>query len=168
MVLRLTIDIDSTFLVHAPMPQAIRVSRIRVGRPLPPSHSLLNCPTSPQHTRAYETELETPTVLSIDPDLHLHGLCRVPPAVCPTAANQACSGTIRTPRGRRFRIEPLSKCLCPCTANTPRAVLLSKRGAHSVLQTLLPPNPSFQGTVEKLRFSSPSALRASAAPELER
>ena len=30
------------------------------------------------------------------------------------------------------------------------------------------PNPSFQGTVEKLRFSIPSALRASAAPELER
>jgi hypothetical protein len=32
----------------------------------------------------------------------------------------------------------------------------------------LPPNPSIQGTVEKLRFSIPSALRASAAPDLER
>jgi hypothetical protein len=30
------------------------------------------------------------------------------------------------------------------------------------------PNPSIQGTVEKLRFSIPSALRASAAPDLER
>ena len=30
------------------------------------------------------------------------------------------------------------------------------------------PNPSLQGTVEKLRFSIPSALWASAAPELER
>jgi len=29
-------------------------------------------------------------------------------------------------------------------------------------------NPSIQGTVEKLRFSIPSALRASAAPDLER
>ena len=40
----------------------------------------------------------------------------------------------------------------------------------STLQHLagLGANPSIQGTVEKLRFSIPSVLRASAAPDLER
>ena len=38
----------------------------------------------------------------------------------------------------------------------------------SIQYFALTPNPSIQGTVEKLRFSIPSALRASAAPDLER
>ena len=168
MTLRLATEIDSSFLVDIPLPQAVRVSLARIGSPLPPSHSLLKCPTNPQHTCAYETELEAPAVLSVDPDLHLHGLCRVPTAICATEANQACSGAIRTPRGRRLHIEPLLECLWPCPANTPRAVPLSRRGAHSVPQALLPPNPSIQGTPEKLRFSVPSRLRRSVAPDLER
>ena len=44
----------------------------------------------------------------------------------------------------------------------------SPRCRRSRLHFAARANPSIQGTVEKLRFSIPSALRASAAPDLER